>query len=240
MIDQPKFNATSCSSSLKESIGTSHSYQYNSPKLLKKRTYNFRSNKDRQKRRNAKRLGTIINGYESDTTVVIKSDLMLPAGKATETASGKEADVVRAAGKAALPSCITAFYSTFIFYLDDDVLLGAGKATETASGKEADVVRAAGKAALYTIDPVCPSTFIFYLDDDAYGRETNSNDMLQTLPFRKRSRSVVEELQELEWLGLSDDPIAKRNLFDYRYFKKLKVFERDIIFHSDGTKTFRK
>lgn len=67
-------------------------------------------------------------------------------------------------------------------------------------------------------------------------------ESIQSLTFctRKRSRSVIEDLQELEWLGLSDDPIAKRNLFDYRYFKKLKVFQRDITFYRDGSKTFRK
>ena len=69
------------SSSLKETIGTSHSFRYNSPKLLKKRSYNLRSNKDRQKRRNAKRLGLLLDGYESDTTAVI-SDVIFAAGKA--------------------------------------------------------------------------------------------------------------------------------------------------------------
>jgi hypothetical protein len=48
----------------------------------------------------------------------------------------------------------------------------------------------------------------------------------------------MEDLQELEWLGLSDDIIARRNLFDYRYFKRNKLLDRDVTFHVDGSKTF--
>jgi len=64
------------------------------------------------------------------------------------------------------------------------------------------------------------------------------NSTLTLAYSRKRSLSIMEDLQELEWLGLSNDLSAKRNLFDLRYFKRLKVFERDITFHKDGSKTF--
>jgi len=73
MIKQPRFIATSRSSSLKEAIGTSHSFQYNSPKVLKTRGYNLRSTRERQRKRNSHRLADLLDGYESDSTAVVKT-----------------------------------------------------------------------------------------------------------------------------------------------------------------------